>query len=120
MDTDTERDTKTDMEKERDMERVMETDMEMEMDTKWKWTWKRTCKLYLIRPNSPYSAVRIVANMSIAQFQMALCTCSGSLLGKDGHKNFYRYWNYSPNDVLAELERLLWSFKKGRYQRYVQ
>jgi hypothetical protein len=93
------------------MERVMES----EMDIKWKWTWKRTRKLYLIRRNSPYSTVRIVANMS-----MALCTCSGSLLGKDGHKNFYRYWNYSPNDVLVELKRLLSSFKKGRYQRYVQ
>jgi hypothetical protein len=110
MDTDTERDTET------DIERVMET----EMDRKWKWTWKRTRKLYLIRHSSPYSAVRIVANMSMAQFQMALCTCSSSLLGKDGHKNFYRYWNYSPNDVLVELKRLLWSFKKGRYQRYVQ
>ncbi len=46
----------------------------------WKWTWKRKRKLYLIRRNSPYSAVRIVANMSTAQFPMALCTCSAYLL----------------------------------------
>ncbi len=50
------------MEKETDMETVMETDMEMEMDMKRKWTWKRKSKLYLIRSNSPYSAMRIVAN----------------------------------------------------------
>jgi hypothetical protein len=37
---------------------------------KRKWTWKRKRKLYLIRRNSPYSAVRIVANMSTAQFPM--------------------------------------------------
>ncbi len=79
---------------------------------KRKWTWKRKRKLYLVWRNSPYSAVRIVANMSMAQFPMALCTCSGFLLGKDWHKNCNRYWNYSLNDVLAELE--------GRYQRYVQ
>jgi hypothetical protein len=54
------------MEKETDMETVMETDMEMDMETdmdmKQKWTWKRKSRLYLIRRNSPYSAVRIVAN----------------------------------------------------------
>jgi hypothetical protein len=46
------------MEKETDMETVMETEMDMER----KRTWKRKSKLYLIRGNSPYSAVRIVAN----------------------------------------------------------
>jgi hypothetical protein len=54
------------MEKETDMETSMETDtetdIETEMDMKGKWTWKRRSKLYLIRRNSPYSAVRIVAN----------------------------------------------------------
>jgi hypothetical protein len=46
---------------------VMETDMETEMDMKRKWTWKRKRKLYLIRRNSPYSAVRIVANIAVAE-----------------------------------------------------
>jgi hypothetical protein len=48
---------------------VMETDMEMEMEMemKRKWTWKRKRKLYLIRRNSPYSAVRIVANIAVAE-----------------------------------------------------
>jgi hypothetical protein len=67
MDTDTERDMERDMEKETDMETVMETDMEMEMDMKRKWTWKRKRKLYLIRRNSPYSAVRIVSNIAVAE-----------------------------------------------------
>jgi hypothetical protein len=52
-----------DMEKETDME----TDMETEMDMKWKWTWKWKRKLYLIRRNSPYSAVRNVANIVVAE-----------------------------------------------------
>jgi hypothetical protein len=51
--------TETDMEK--------ETDMETEIDMKRKWTWKRKHKLYLIRRNSPYSAVRIVANIAVAE-----------------------------------------------------
>ncbi len=45
---------------------------------------------------------------------------SASLLWKDWHKNFYHHWNCSLNNMLAELERSLWSWKKGRYQRYVQ
>ncbi len=49
------------MEKETDMETVMEMDMETEMDMKRKWTLKWKSKLYLIRRNSPYSAVTIVA-----------------------------------------------------------
>ncbi len=53
------------MEKKTDMETVMETDMETDM--KRKWTWKRKRKLYLIRRNSPYSAVRIVANIAVAE-----------------------------------------------------
>jgi hypothetical protein len=56
-----------DMETETDMETVMGTDMETEMDMKRKWTWKRKHKLYLIRRNSPYSAVRIVANKAVAE-----------------------------------------------------
>jgi hypothetical protein len=56
-----------DMETETDMETVMEMDMETEMDMKRKWTWKRKHKLYLIRRNSPYSAVRIVANIAVAE-----------------------------------------------------
>ncbi len=59
------------MEKETDMETVMETDMETdietEMDMKRKWTWKPKRKLYLIQRNSPYSAVRIVANIAVAE-----------------------------------------------------
>jgi hypothetical protein len=35
-------------------------------------------------------------------------------------KNSYRCWDFSPNDMLAELETLVWGLKKGRYQRYVQ
>jgi hypothetical protein len=54
------------MEKETDMETVMETDIKTEMDMKRKWTWKGKRKLYLIRRNSPYSAVRIVANIAVA------------------------------------------------------
>ncbi len=49
------------------METDMETDMETEMDMKQKWTWKRKCRLYLIRRNSPFSAVRIVANIAVAE-----------------------------------------------------
>ncbi len=49
------------------METDMETDMETEMDMKRKWTWKWKRKLYLIRLNSPYSAVRIVANIAVAE-----------------------------------------------------
>jgi hypothetical protein len=49
------------------MEKVKETDMETEMDMERKWTWKRERKLYLIRRNSPYSAVRIVANIAVAE-----------------------------------------------------
>ncbi len=45
----------------------METDMETEMDMKRKWTWKRKRKLYFVRRNSPYSAVRIVANIAVAE-----------------------------------------------------
>jgi hypothetical protein len=88
----------------------------------WKriWKWKRKRKLYLIRRNGPYSTVRIVANVLTAQFPIALCSCSTYLLWKHWHKNFYRHWNYSLNYVLAELERSLWSYKKDRYQRYVQ
>jgi hypothetical protein len=41
----------------------METDMETEMDMER----KRKRKLYLIRRNSPYSAVRIVANIAVAE-----------------------------------------------------
>jgi hypothetical protein len=44
-----------------------EIDMETEMDMKQKWTWKRKRKLYLIRGNSPYSAVRIVAKIAVAE-----------------------------------------------------
>ncbi len=44
-----------------------ETDIETEIDMKWKWTWKQKRKLYLIRRNSPYSAVRIVANIVVAE-----------------------------------------------------
>jgi hypothetical protein len=90
---------------------------------KWKWTWKRKRKLYLIRRNSSYSTMRIVANMSTAQFLMALCTCSASLWWKDWHKIVHRHWNYSLNDVLAELERSIWGFKKkaatrGKYSKW--
>jgi hypothetical protein len=84
MDMETEKDMETaietDMETEKDMETVIETDMETEMAWKWKWTWKWKHKLYLIQRNSPYSTMRIVANMSMAQFPMALCTCSTYLL----------------------------------------
>jgi hypothetical protein len=27
-------------------------------------------------------------------------------------RNSYRYWNFSPNDVLAELEISIWGLKK--------
>jgi hypothetical protein len=64
------------------METVMQTDMETDMDI------ETEMKLYLIRRSSSYRALRIVTNMSTAQFPMALCTCSAYLLGKDGHKNF--------------------------------
>ncbi len=53
------------MEKETDMETVMETDMETDMETEM--DMKRKRKLYLIRRNSPYSAVRIVANIAVAE-----------------------------------------------------
>jgi hypothetical protein len=46
---------------------VMETEMETEMDKKRKWTWKRKRKMHLIRRNSPFSAVRIVANIAVAE-----------------------------------------------------
>jgi hypothetical protein len=49
------------------METDMETDMETELDMERKRTWKRKRKLYLIRCNSPYSAVRIVANIAVAE-----------------------------------------------------
>ena len=49
------------------METDMETDIETEMDMKRKWTWKPKRKLYLIQRNSPYSAVRIVANIAVAE-----------------------------------------------------
>ncbi len=68
------------METETDMETVMEMDIEMEWTWKRIWTWKRRCKLYLLQRNSPYSGVGIVANMSMAQFPMALCTCSAYFL----------------------------------------
>jgi hypothetical protein len=65
-----------------------ETDMKTVMEQKWKqtwtwirkWTWKRKRKLYLIQRNSPYSAMRIVANMLTEQLTMALFTCSAYLL----------------------------------------
>jgi hypothetical protein len=52
------------------------------MDMETEWTWKRKRKLYLLRRNSPCIAVRIPANMSTAQFPMALCTCSAYFLQK--------------------------------------
>jgi hypothetical protein len=62
------------METETDMETVMETVMETERDMETEY------KLFLLRRNSPHSAVSTVANMSTAQFPMALCTCSAYLL----------------------------------------
>ncbi len=34
---------------------------------KRKWTWKRKRKLYLIQHNIPYSVVRIIANIAVAE-----------------------------------------------------
>ncbi len=74
---------------EADMETVMETDMEVEMDMEieaetdntqtWAWHWGTLAK-YLIRRNSPYSDVRIVADMPMAQFPMARSSCRLSSL----------------------------------------
>jgi hypothetical protein len=70
--------TETDMETV--METVMETDMETERDVETEIDMEMEYKLFLLRRNSPHSAVRIVANMSTAQFPMALCTCNAYLL----------------------------------------
>jgi hypothetical protein len=77
------------MEMETGMETVMETDMEVEMDMEieaetdntqtCEWNWGTLAK-YLIRRNTPYSAVSIVADMPMAQFPMALSTCRLSSL----------------------------------------
>jgi hypothetical protein len=52
------------MKTETDMETVMETrTWKRQWTWKRKWTWKCKRKLYFIQRNSPYSFVRIVANM---------------------------------------------------------
>jgi hypothetical protein len=68
------------METETDMETFMETDMETERDMETEMDMETEYKLFLLRRYSPHGAVRIVANMSTAQFPMALCTCSAYLL----------------------------------------
>ncbi len=63
-----------------------ETDMEMEMETDntrtWTWNWNTFAK-YLIWRNSPFSTLRVAADMSQRYFLqryviVALCNCSAS------------------------------------------
>ncbi len=73
--------------------------------------------------NSRYSAIWITCDTSRRKFQQRYKLVAP--LPNENYdmlilKNTYRHGDFSPNDVLAELEISVWGLKKGRYQRYVQ
>jgi hypothetical protein len=112
MDTeiDTETDTETNMETDTDM--VKDTDMELEYFAK-----------FPIRHYSCYSAVCITCDTSWRNFQQHYQLVAPFINEKYDMlilRNSYRNRNFSPNDVLEELEISVWGLKKGQYQKHVQ
>jgi hypothetical protein len=102
------------MEPETDMELETGIETETEDDNMQTWTWTRTRSWnwgtfakYLIRRNSPYSAIRIAANMSQRNFPRHFLLVE-PLRDERMTQKLYRNWNCSSNDVLAKLERSVW------------
>jgi hypothetical protein len=108
METDVEMDKETEM----DMVMEMETDNTWIWTWTWTWTWIRgTLAQYLIWGNSPYSAIRIVSDMSWCNFQHRFILVA--LLHEEKNEmlifnNILHDWDCSLNDVLVELEISVW------------
>jgi hypothetical protein len=103
-------DAETDVEIYTDIDTDIYTDIDMDIDRD-------------MDKDSRYSAIWITCDISRRKFQQRY-----KLVVPLPNKNYdmlifkksYRHWDFSPNDVLAELEISVWGLKQGRYQRSVQ
>ncbi len=99
--------TETDTEKEIDTETDIDTDMDKDTDMELEYY-----RWISIRPYRRYSAVWITcdtARRKLHQRYKLVAPLHNEKYDMLILKNSYRYWDFSPNDVLADLKMSVWS-----------
>jgi hypothetical protein len=71
----------------------------------WTWTWKWNWNTFV---RYPYSAIVPTALYGLSETHHGASSSDTMFKIENDGNNSYRRWNCSPNDVLAELETLVW------------